>query len=241
MHANPKFLHAARRSRARLLVLAAWLAVAATAPARTPSTNAVQRVIDELGDDRYVRREAAQSELLKLGNQHHEIVLGQCVRAYAATRDPEIKFRLHEVMDALVEQHVYRQARGYMGFRFQPVMLADANGQAAAAFLVSEVIADSPAQKAGLQSGDHLLKVGTLTASLEIGAEGLAHYIQSQKPGAKLPVTFRRGNAIRTIEVQLDRLPDTLREPDDAGRRARFFRDWLAGELAKLKAAPAGP
>jgi len=218
------------------ILLATWLATAALA--EPPSTAAVQRLIGELGHEKFAVRQAAQAQLLAIGEKNHQTVLDQCVRAYVGNRDPEVELRLHEVMTTLVEKHILRQPRGFLGIHFKPSTTRGAAGHPVPTFELSDVTAGGPAQKAGLQAGDHLLKVGMLEASQLGAVEGLANLIQSRKPGDKLKVLFKRGDATQALEIQLGQLPEELFAPSySEEKKAQFFQDWLAGELGKLKTA----
>ena len=68
--------------------------------------------------------------------------------------------------------------------------------------LVMEVVPGSPAALRGIIPGDVILKVG----DEEIGSDGplrLRQLVRRAGPGAKVLVTYRRGEEIRTVEIVL--------------------------------------
>lgn len=70
--------------------------------------------------------------------------------------------------------------------------------------LVDDVYPASPALRADLQEGDEILRVDGRTAS-DIGSTGLRALLE-QDPGTVLTLEVRRGEAVRTVELKLQRL-----------------------------------
>lgn len=107
--------------------------------------------------------------------------------------------------------------RGWLGVRFQPVSPELARGlglDEARGALVSEVVADSPADAAGFEDGDLILQF----AGEEIpDHRALAPVVARVKPGAEVSVVVWRDRAEKSLEVELGLRPDadTLA---DAGR-----------------------
>ena len=80
---------------------------------------------------------------------------------------------------------------------------------------VSSVEPDTPAERAGLQSGDRLVKVGTLEPQ---SFEQVAEHISTFRPGSKLRVEVRRGDAVKVFEVRLGVRPSNLPPPPNGTR-----------------------
>jgi S1-C subfamily serine protease len=66
--------------------------------------------------------------------------------------------------------------------------------------LVSAVKPGSPAEQAGVQRGDVLLRIG---ASRLMGLEDLATALRSHRAGDAVEVVWRRGGETRTAQVTL--------------------------------------
>ena len=81
----------------------------------------------------------------------------------------------------------------YLGVK---VTTADANAGAT----VSSVTAASPAEKAGLQTGDVITRAGTRAVHT---SEDLVNAVQSSKTGDKLDITFTRAGASKTVSVTI--------------------------------------
>ena len=70
---------------------------------------------------------------------------------------------------------------------------------------VSQVEANSPASKAGLQNGDVVTAVGGTKVD---ATNTLANLIQAKKPGDKVDLTVTRGTQTLTINVELGASPN---------------------------------
>ena len=92
--------------------------------------------------------------------------------------------------------------RTYLGVQVQAVRAQDA--QAGEGALVAQVIADSPAARAGLQKGDVLLEF----AGSPIRTPGdLLRAVKERRPGDRVALTYRRGAEKRTVTVVLGQVP----------------------------------
>lgn len=92
-------------------------------------------------------------------------------------------------------------ARGYMGITVQT-----------GALTIERVEPKLPAAKAGLRSGDVLLRVGTLEPR---EFEQVVAHICSFRPGAVVEIEVQRGSERKTFKVKLASRPQEL----DFGRR----------------------
>ncbi len=113
----------------------------------------------------------------------------------------------NEVVTALIEDGTIE--RGWLGVQIQPVTddiaeslgLADAKGA-----LISEPQPDSPAQKAGLKSGDVVTAVDGEPVD---DPKDLALRIAKVKPGTDAEITLWRNGKTETVKVEIG----TLKEP----------------------------
>jgi hypothetical protein len=70
--------------------------------------------------------------------------------------------------------------------------------------VVQSVVAEGPADRAGLRSGDRLLKLGPTTIS---SLTDLRKILDRLKPGDKVPVALQRGEKMLTLELEVGRPP----------------------------------
>ena len=102
--------------------------------------------------------------------------------------------------------------RGWLGVQIQPVTqdiadslsLDDASGA-----LVAEAQSGSPAEKAGIETGDTILAVNGETVE---DPRELALMISDMAPGTKVTITYWRDGAKRDLEVTLGKLPETEKQ-----------------------------
>jgi serine protease Do len=102
--------------------------------------------------------------------------------------------------------------RGWLGVQIQPVTqdiadsirLTDASGA-----LVAEAQPGSPAEDAGLETGDTILAVNGTTVE---GPRELALLISDMAPGTKVTVTYWRDGAKHDLDVTLGKLPATEKQ-----------------------------
>jgi S1-C subfamily serine protease len=86
--------------------------------------------------------------------------------------------------------------RGFMGILFE---VNDASAQ------VTEVLPGGPAERAGIQAGDVVVKIG----KTEIKSESdLRNAVGRSKPGDKIDVVIKRGEKEQTIQVTLGKMDD---------------------------------
>jgi putative serine protease PepD len=64
--------------------------------------------------------------------------------------------------------------------------------------IISAVVPDGPAQKAGLKGGDRLVKLGTIEIR---NVEDLMYVLTNAKPGEKVKVTFVRDGKQQTVDA----------------------------------------
>jgi serine protease Do len=136
-----------------------------------------------------------------------------------------------EVADAIIRDG--RVKRSWIGLEVQPLLQSSTDQHGA---LVGGTIEGSPAEKAGLQSGDILLRLGTQPVTVRFAEEvPLFNQAVMRLPiGKPVQVTVRRGGAektltITTIERESVEAPTT--EVTAAGITASNLTTWSAKEL----------
>jgi len=111
--------------------------------------------------------------------------------------------------------------RGRIGVVIQPVTkeLAESFGlPKSAGALVSSVEKGSPAEKAGIEAGDVILKFdGKAVAS----SEDLPRLVGATKPGTKAPVQLMRNKVTKDVSVVVGEMPDETRNAQRQQRRGQ--------------------
>lgn len=129
--------------------------------------------------------------------------------------------------------------RGYLGVYIQEVTgdLADSFGmKEAGGILVSDVVADTPADDAGLEPGDIILEID----GRQPGSVGeFRNFISSIPPGTTVEFTvFRQGKTLeikaRTDELTEDEMADAGSEEDVLDRLGISIADPTADQAARL-------
>ena len=111
------------------------------------------------------------------------------------------------VMESLVQYgHV---TRGYLGVMIQnvtPDLAPEFDLKNSAGALVSEVVPDGPADKAGFKDGDVILK---FNGEKVTDSRNLQLAVAQTKPGSNVPVEITRNGNKKTLEVSIKQLPGT--------------------------------
>jgi serine protease Do len=110
-----------------------------------------------------------------------------------------------DVMDSLVtEGHV---TRGYLGVMIQdinPALAKQFNLKDTKGVLIGDVTAKSPAEKAGLESGDVITEFNGKSVT---DSRHLKLQVARTQPGATVPVKILRDGTAKTIDVTVKELP----------------------------------
>lgn len=117
--------------------------------------------------------------------------------------------------------------RGWLGVQFQPVndaVAASLGLDEAIGALVADVVEDSPASKAGLQTGDVIISV----AGKDLDeAKDLPRIIAAARAGSELEMQILRAGKVRNVDVEIGRSEQDVvaaaeapaRSPDGLGMR----------------------
>jgi serine protease Do len=138
------------------------------------------------------------------------------------------------VIESLKQNH--KVTRGWLGVKIQPVTadIAESMGlENAKGALISDLTTGSPALKAGLKSGDTILKVDGAEVS---DARSLAKIIAQLPPGKKVDLAIIRGGKSQTVSVTLATMPN---EPQTASAETQIVPSTSSLEKYGLNVAPA--
>jgi C-terminal processing protease CtpA/Prc len=218
-----------------LLLLGAAAAVRAETNLPPAPAGAVAPLVATLGDAAYARRELAQRQLIERGLAEPEPVLDECLRAMAATRDPEVRTRLRQVLAAVVDAAIYRRPRSYLGIQLNQKVQAAADGEPRIGIEVASIVPNSPAARADVQPGDAIRRVDGRDVSGEKALTEFVQYVQSRQPGTRLRLGLGRGADALTIEAVVEPMPAEM-QARAAGEESseEFFARWLRERLEAL-------
>ena len=117
-----------------------------------------------------------------------------------------------EVMKAIIEQG--QVIRGWLGIEVQPLTpeLAESFGlQGRAGILVAGIYRGGPAQKAGLQPGDLILRIGDEAA---VDGRRSMNQVARTQPGEKVAITVLRGGEALELTAEIGvRPPAEVQQP----------------------------
>jgi WD40 repeat protein/predicted Ser/Thr protein kinase len=99
----------------------------------------------------------------------------------------------------------------FLGIRAGARFTTGADPAPAAGALITHVMPDSPARRAGLRAGDRLMTIDGKPIADEAK---LGSYLASRTAGASVKLAFQRGDVTRTIEATLADRPPRLWEPE---------------------------
>jgi C-terminal processing protease CtpA/Prc len=211
---------------------------AAPAPAATAASaapEAIAAAIQALGSDSFRAREAAQAKLVELGMADHGSVLDACLRAAVTNQDVEVQLRLEDVLAQVVDRKIYDTPKGFLGIRLMKETILY-KGKAIPAILASEVLPNTGAAKAGVLTGDYIIRCDGKIIPEDPTTLAFIQYIQSNPPGYKVKLDVLRGEKEMKFEVVLGGRPAEARgypfRPEKSFEE--FYSEWRTKEHERL-------
>lgn len=195
-------------------------------------------LVDDLGAVAFRTRRDAQERLLTLGKQSPERVLAVCVAYYATREDVEVRARLEQIMQQLVDEHLFRRPRGFLGIHIQRTEVVDDQDRAIPGVAVMQLTEGSAAAAAGMLPADLITQIGKLTIGNATTIEDFVKYIQSRPAGETLDVKVLREGKPLALAVKLGVLPEEMTAPLlTEGSGKAFYKNWLEARLKQFRAA----
>ena len=176
----------------------------------------------KLGSENFAVREEALKQIKKLvaDESRKKASLQWIKKLWLNEKKPEIRARLFSVGVEL-----YTQKEGSLfGFRFfqrPPIVV---NGIKTITISVSEVIAGSPAEKAGLKANDLIYGANKLFLGTQKSLDDILAFFKLLDPGETHALRVRRGNEDLVIKVKPDSQQLT---PEDRKLLGKSFLRWL--------------
>lgn len=216
-----------------LILLAAQLALAEpTGKAGQVTAADVRATIDLLGNESWYQRQKAQEKLHLLGKLDHQQVLDTTIEHYLEEDDPEVRFRLKEVIRDLVIAFHFQEQRGYLGILLRPVRFAErVDDQLVYPLRVHYIFPQTTADVDKLEIGDLLIKVDDFSFDSEFGYSQLMHYIQTRKPGDTVRFTVLENGQQTVKPVVLGEQPPSPNDLPPEERQSAFFHKWFRGQI----------
>lgn len=218
-----------------LLILSLPLLILAEDGKTKEAEKQISALVGDLGAEKFEQREESQSKLVTQGFEMPDFTIQKCLNDYISNKDPEIRFRLKNVLRILVLKKYFRQ-KGFIGISMQegriPVKIGDE------VFLPVEivtVIPDFPAEKSGFNAGDQILKVDGKICNEKFQSAALVNYISSAKAGTTMTFLLLSGDKQVAKEVVIAERPALPNEPTIEEQQEEFFRNWFKANLKKAE------
>jgi len=195
----------------------------------------ISALITGLGSEKFEVREDSQAKLLDLGEKHYELIVNKCLESHIRIKDPEIRFRLKNILRPLVIKREFRQ-KGFVGISMQPNRAPLKIGNEV--FLPIEIInvmPDLPAEKSGVNAGDLILKLDGKACNEKFQTTEIVNYISATKPGTVMTFLLQSEGKQVTKEVIIAERPALPNEPTIEEQQEEFFRNWLKVNLKKVE------
>ena len=192
----------------------------------------VEKLIGQLGADRFALRKEAQKKIIEKGLEE-ESILKKCLDELHKTKDPEIKDRLDKILFQLAKHWVLLKPKAFLGIQFsQGSLEAEEKGQFG--FKVLSVIAGSAAKKSGLEAADLIVEIGKLKIDDKTTSEQFVSEISRRKVGDELSLKILRGKESISFKFELGEIPKEFRPPQSKTPEA-MYKEWLIEQSKKYQ------
>ncbi|MBN1670701.1 MAG: PDZ domain-containing protein [Kiritimatiellae bacterium] len=209
---------------------AAWLR-------RKSGEAAIPGLVQDLGAAKWAKREQAQQQLIRMGEEHLDAVLRHGLETLVSSKDPEILFRTRAVVEQLVGAYIFQEERGFLGVTLSHLpVTVELDGRSWKAIEITEVFADSAAEKHGIKAGSRILEIDGHTCGPQFGVKEIVEHISNKKPGSTIMLVCSVENRKTSNVVTLGVRPWFPNDPPIEVRRKAFVDEWLMENLVKTMA-----
>jgi hypothetical protein len=198
-------------------------------PAKTWEAARVAGLLAELGDEQFAKRETASKELALAPAG----VLKAVQAAAGQTEDPEVRRRLEQAAREIFVRKIARNlpewsaARGFLGIQW--ALAEDSPG-----VLVRDVLANTAADKAGLQPGDIILQVNKFEFRAGMTHEEAMGIWRTMVANQPLVLKVSRAEQAAPLEIKAvaGETPNQHRGPDaEEEKEEQLWACYLVGQL----------
>jgi len=195
-----------------------------------------KNLLGNLSSDQFDVRDQAYGGLKKWAKENVKISPELLHASWLESQDPEVKTRCYVLMKDAVIQRNFGRGRGFVGIMMDP---------RAQGIRILNVVANTPAQKAGLIVGDVILGVDQLDCTNLPGEQKrdnltpFQEYIKSKQPDDVVVLHLLRGGKKIDQDVTLMKRPASVDQgafghpvPDEQAEHDAYFEKWLKGAKA---------
>lgn len=200
---------------------------AAEADLAMVDAKALPELVPLLGHERFRVREHAQKRLIDQLGEQKDAIGDLCHKAFTSDPDPEIRMRARAVLLELVQRSTGTGKRGFVGIGLLLHAFFDKNGEVNFAVRVSEVRADTPAQKAGLRVGDLITGIDNIDLNDRDASQRFMDIIGAMPPGREVTLKYRRDGKDLEVKLTLMARPDLPEDNTPKADPEKLLRDWL--------------
>jgi hypothetical protein len=176
---------------------------------------ATRALVDSLASEEFKERTQAQMALSRWSLEQPGLSQDWLFQEFEASKDPEVRHRLREVMKEVVVAEHQKDGPGYVGISMMDVEVmvpGDKGPEACAGVSISRVQADTPASRAGLLAGDVVVSVDKQRWTNTSAMTGFQEKIMKHKPGDMVELGVLRGGELKKVKVTLAARPMGLPE-----------------------------
>ncbi|BDS05843.1 hypothetical protein NT6N_08830 [Oceaniferula spumae] len=224
-------------------LIAGFCAVWMVASSTLVSAEVPKAALEKMASDEFTTRELGFSELKKWSMENLNASPEQLYKTWKNIADPEVKTRCFSLMKGAVIQRKFGRGKGFVGVRMEDVTIPGKPGDAGIIGVrITQVVPNTPAQKAGLTAGDVVIGVDEVDfnkmpkAQVQAGAvEVFSAYIQSKHPEDVITLHIMRGGKkiekkvrlmLRPADADIDPFGGRMHE-NQADDTELFFDGWL--------------
>ncbi len=201
---------------------------AAEADRQMVETKSLEELPALLGHARFRVRELAQARLISGLETDPEKVATLSFDAFSKVSDPEIRMRARQILLEHVSRSNGGGVRGFVGIGLLLHAFFDKGGEVQFAVKVSQIIPDTPAQKADLRVGDIITGIDDIKLDDKGADQRFMDLVAGKGAGKKVTLRYLRGEEAKEVEIILAPRPEFLNEVGPPIDREKMLRDWLA-------------
>lgn len=176
---------------------------------------------EQLASPDYATRDKATASLKEQGTA----ILPALQVLYRRTCDHEVRMRLREVAERVIYRQALSELGGFLGIRPKPVPDDPRVGKGQVVVQVTEVVADSSADRAGIEVDDVIYEVDDQPLTFDPrDGEGFARLIRAKKVGDTMRFALFRGDERMTLEIELGHRPIEHANPAQSAWRDQVVR-----------------
>lgn len=195
-------------------------------------------LILELGHKKWTVREKAESEIAGLLSSKGDQAVCAAAEKMASSADPEVKKRLERVLLKSAPECVREGRRGFLGVNLAgPEKAVKAGDTVFFPLLVSGVVPESAAGKAGFMENDRILSVDDVQCRGGLSVEDMVLYISSRGEGSVVKVMrLAADGKVRLTQIKLEARPFSHNDRPLPEIKKQMFEEWLrtmAGQSGK--------